>query len=124
MPRSQPTFSDVPVTFYVDSGAGQSMCSCSESFHSFRACAVLVVGVAGTMPIHSMGTACFIVSVHGKEHILEINNCLFCHGEDCFNLLSVSQMLRAGSNAVVFSQHGSGQGKGQRCGVTDNVEGK
>ena len=104
MPRSQPTFSDVPVTFYVDSGAGQSMCSCSESFHSFRACAVLVVGVAGTMPIHSMGTACFIVSVHGKEHILEINNCLFCHGEDCFNLLSVSQMLRAGSNAVVFSQ--------------------
>jgi hypothetical protein len=83
------------------------MCSCSEAFHSFRACAVLVVGVAGTMPIHSIGIACFIVSVRGKEHILEVNNCLFCHGEDCFNLLSVSQMLRAGSNAVVFGKQES-----------------
>ena len=33
-----------------------------------------------------------------------IHNCLFCHGEDCFNLLSVSQMLRSTGNEVTFSQ--------------------
>ena len=83
------------------------MCSYSEAFHSLRACAVLVVGVAGTMPIHSMGTACFIVTVDGIEHILEVHNCLLCHGEDDFNLLSVSQLLRDGQNEVVFSKDAS-----------------
>jgi hypothetical protein len=60
------------------------MCACSESFHSLRACAVLVVGVAGTMPVHGIGTAYFVDVVAGKEHILRIHNCLFCHGEDSF----------------------------------------
>ena len=80
------------------------MCSNSEAFHSLRACAVLVVGVAGTMPVHGIGTACFLVQVGGSCYIMRIHNCLFCHGEDSFNLLSVSQMLRTGRNEVVFSQ--------------------
>ena len=83
------------------------MCACSEAFHSLHACAVLVIGVAGNMPIHSMGTACFVVQIGGTEHILEVHNCLLCHGEDGFNLLSVSQLLRAGENEVVFSQDAS-----------------
>jgi hypothetical protein len=59
------------------------------------------------MPVHGIGTACFIVLVDGKEQILKNHNCLFCHGEDCFNLLSVSQMLRSGGNEVLFSQGNS-----------------
>jgi hypothetical protein len=78
------------VTFFIDSGAGQSMCSCSGAFHTLRACAVMVVGVAGSMPVHGIGTAHFVVTVGGKDYLLCIHNCLFCHGEDCFNLISVS----------------------------------
>jgi hypothetical protein len=67
----------------------------------------MVVGVAGSMPVHGMGTAHFVFSMGGKEYVLLVHNCLFCHGEDCFNLISVSQMLRGGQNKVVFSQHES-----------------
>ena len=80
------------------------MCSNSEAFQSLRACAVLVVGVAGTMPVHGIGTACFVVQVGGSSYILKVHNCLFCHGEDSLNLLSVSQMLRTGRTEAVFSQ--------------------
>ena len=83
------------VTFFVDSGAGQSMSACSEAFHTLRPCAILVVGVAGSMPAHGIGTACFVASAGGKEQIIKIHNCLLCHGEDKFNLLSVSQTLRS-----------------------------
>ena len=79
------------------------MCACSEAFLTLRACAVLVVGVAGTMPVHGIGTACFLVKQNGKEYIVKIHNCLLCHGEDQFNLISVSQMLRARTNSVTFS---------------------
>ncbi len=79
------------------------MCACSEAFLSLRACAVLVVGVAGTMPVHGIGTACFLVKQNGKECIVKIHNCLLCHGEDQFNLISVSQVLRARTNSVTFS---------------------
>ncbi len=64
----------------MDSGAGQCMCSCSEAFHSLRPCAVMVVGVAGSMPVHGIGTACFTIIIDGKTFILRNNNCLFCHG--------------------------------------------
>ena len=80
------------------------MCSCSGAFHSLRACAVLVVGVAGSMPVHGIGTAMFLVTVGDKDYLLCVHNCLFCHGEDCFNLISVSQMLRSGQNKIIFSQ--------------------
>jgi hypothetical protein len=54
-----------------------------------------------------MGTAYFIVTIDGMEHVMELHNCLLCHGEDGFNLLSVSQLLRAGRNEVCFSQDAS-----------------
>jgi hypothetical protein len=83
------------------------MTSCSEAFQTIRPCAVLVVGIAGTMPVHGIGTACFYLTIGDKRQMLVIHNCLFCHGEDCFNLISVSQLLRIGESEVVFSQHDS-----------------
>jgi hypothetical protein len=94
---------DENLTFFVDSGAGQSMCACSEAFHTLRPCAILIVGVAGSMPAHGIGTACFLIQQGGKEHIVRIHSCLLYHGEDRFNLLSVSQVLRTRKNEVVFS---------------------
>ncbi len=68
-----------------------------------RPCAILVVGVAGSMPAHGIGTACFVATADGKEYIVRIHNCLLCHGEDKFNLLSVSQTLRTRRNTITFS---------------------
>jgi hypothetical protein len=107
----------------VDSGAGQSMCSCSEAFHSFRPCAVMVVGVAGSMPVHGIGTACFTIYIGGKAYILRIYNCLFCHGEDCYNLISVSQLLRTGQSEVVFSQLDARIKVGDKCVSLEENEG-
>ena len=78
------------------------MTSCSEAFQTIQACAVLIVGVGGSMPAHGMGTACFIGMAEGIEYAITIHNCLLCHGEDGYNLLSVSQLLREPLNAVVF----------------------
>ena len=84
------------------------MSSCSEAFVSLRPCAIIVVGVAGSMPVHGIGTALFLVKMgDAKEVILRIFNCLLCHGEDGFNLLSVSQMLRTKLNSVTFSEGNS-----------------
>jgi hypothetical protein len=77
------------------------MCACSEAFHNLRPCAILIVGVAGSMPAHGIGTACFLIRQGDKEHIVRIHNCLLCHGEDRFNLLSASQVLRTRKNEVV-----------------------
>jgi hypothetical protein len=79
--------------------------SCSEAFQTIRPCAVLVVGIAGN--VHGIGTACFYLTIGDKRQMLVIHNCLFCHGKDCFNLISVSQLLRAWESEVVFSQHES-----------------
>ncbi len=83
------------------------MCACSEAFHSLRPCAILVVGVAGSMPAHGIGTACFLFRQGDKEYIVRIHNCLLCHGEDRFNLLSVSQFLCTRKNEVIFSADAS-----------------
>ena len=107
----------------MDSGAGQCMCSCSEAFHSLRPCAVMVVGVAGSMPVHGIGTACFTIYIGGKAHILRIYNCLFCHGEDCYNLISVSQLLRTGQSEVVFSQLDARIKVGDKCVPLEENEG-
>ncbi len=87
----------------MDSGAGQSISSCTAAFRSLRQCAILVVGVAGTMPVHGMGTARFLIRMGDTAVIVSIHNCLLCHGET-FNLLSVSQLLRSTNNAVVFEE--------------------
>ncbi len=95
------------VKFFVDSGAGQCMCSCIEAFSSLRSCAILIVGVSGTLPVHGIGTANFLVKDgDGKECIWMIHNCLLCHkvnGEEQFNLISVSQVLRTGLNLITFA---------------------
>jgi hypothetical protein len=85
----KPTTSDF-ATFYVESGAGQCLCSCASAFATMEACHVQVVGVAGRLNIHGQGTAMFLVCVEGDEIILRIHNCLhsFCE----FNLISVSQL--------------------------------
>ncbi len=90
----------------MDSGGGQSIWSSSDAFSTLRPCAILVVGVAGSMPVHGMGTARFTARVGGKDVILHIHNCLFCHGETS-NLLSVSQMLRFTTSSIIFKEGAS-----------------
>ena len=85
------------------------MSSCSEAFITLRPCAIIVVGVAGSMPVHGIGTAMFRVSFGASEVILTVFNCLLCHGEDeGFNLLSVSQILRTKTNSITFCEGNSG----------------
>ena len=96
--------SSTAISLYVDSGAGQSMSSCSEAFIDLRPCAILVVGVAGTMPIHGIGTAVFELRIGATAILVRIFNCLLCHGEESFNLLSVSQMIRTGKVGVMFQE--------------------
>ena len=80
------------------------MSSCSEAFIDLRPCAILVVGVAGTMPIHGIGTAVFELLIGATAILVRIYNCLLCHGEESFNLLSVSQMIRTGKVGVMFQE--------------------
>ncbi len=83
------------------------MTACSEAFINLRPCAILVIGVAGTMPIHGIGTALFIAQIGAKEVLLCLHNCLLCHGADSFHLISVSQMLRTKQIEVIFRESGS-----------------
>ena len=82
------------------------MCSWVEAFSNLRPCAVLVVGVSGSLPIHGIGTASFVVrDTNGKERIWRFHNCLLSHrsdGEEEFNLISVSQIVRTKQIAVSF----------------------
>jgi len=89
------------VTFYIDSGAGQCLCSCSSAFITMEACHLQVVGVAGRLTIHGQGTAVFIASVNGQEVLLRIHNCLHSFGK--FNLISVSQLKMVPGNSLNFS---------------------
>ncbi len=59
------------------------------------------------MPVHGMDTANFLVKRDGNEFVMVIHNCLLCHGETTFNLISVSQMLRSTANSIVFKEGGS-----------------
>jgi hypothetical protein len=83
------------------------MCSCVDAFDKLRACAIVVVGVAGNMPIHGIGTALFLVTDSlGEETIIRIHDCLLCTNvkdEETFNLISVSQMMKIKQSAVSFS---------------------
>ncbi len=93
--------------FFIDTGAGQCMCSCVDAFDDLRACAIVVIGVAGSLPVHGIGTALFVVTDSlGEEIILRIHNCLLCASireEETFNLISVSQMLRTRLSSVSFN---------------------
>ena len=93
-------------TFYLDSGAGQCLCSCSSAFISMQACHLQVVGVAGRLNIYGQGTAVFLISLDGQESLLRIHNCLHSYGE--FNLISVSQLKLVAGNSVDFSVQSPG----------------
>ncbi len=90
------------VTFFVDSGAGKSLCSVGIAFSDLQPCRVRVTGVAGSLPIYGSGTASFIAKDHtGRSIIIVIPNRLF--GRCAFNLLSVSQLNQVQDNRVDFS---------------------
>jgi hypothetical protein len=97
--------------FFIDSGAGQCICSCVDAFSEIRPCAIVIVGVSGNLPVHGVGTASFGVRDEtGQLCIWTIHNCLLCHknnGEEEFNLISVSQILRTRRNTVSFGSDGS-----------------
>ncbi len=91
------------LTFHVDSGAGQSICSCPDAFLALRPCAIEVAGVAGSLPVFGVGSAVFAVhTVTGRTVVALIHNCLLCQGSP-FNLLSVSQFQSLSQNSVSFS---------------------
>jgi hypothetical protein len=98
--------SPLNILFYVDSGAGQSMCSCPDAFLSLRPCAIEVVGVSGSLPIFGVGTAMFVVTaVSNLPVTILIHDCLLSQGSP-FNLLSVSQFQASGRHTVDFSVDG------------------
>jgi hypothetical protein len=83
--------SPATVVFYVNSGAGQCLSSCSTAFRALEPCQLEVVGVAGSIPIFGIGTAIFALALAGGSEVLvRVHNCLYSFGE--FNLLSISQM--------------------------------
>jgi hypothetical protein len=90
------------VVIYIDSGAGQSMCSCSSAFADMISCEIEITGVAGSLQVYGCGTALFLVNDDsGQPFILRISNCLYGQGQ--FNLLSVSQMCQNPNNSVDFN---------------------
>jgi hypothetical protein len=89
------------LTFHVDSGAGQSLCSCPDAFLALRPCNIEVVGVFGSLPVFEVGTAVFAVqSKTGRTVVALIHNCILCCQGSPFNLLSVSQFQSSSQNSV------------------------
>ena len=92
------------MTFHVDSGAGQCLCSNKDAFVTLQACAIQMVGVSGSLSILGVGTAMFLVAGHTHaSSIILIHNCLLSPGGS-FNLVSVSQLQASGSNTVDFNR--------------------
>jgi hypothetical protein len=103
--------------FYIDSGAGQCLCSCDNAFSQMSPCEIEITGVAGSLQIYGIGTALFVATDdQGHEVILRIHNCLFSHGK--FNLISVSQLCGKPENRVNLSIDSpalSLMSSGQKC---------
>ncbi len=61
---------------YVDSGAGQSLSSCSTAFSQMVPCQVEITGIAGALQIYGCGTASFLYD-GGSDNpvILRVHNC-------------------------------------------------
>jgi hypothetical protein len=94
--------SPLEILFHVDSGAGQSMCSCPDAFLSIRPCAVEVIGVSGSLPIFGVGTAMFVLQTAARGSIVGlVHDCLLSQGSP-FSLLSVSQFQACAPNSVDF----------------------
>jgi hypothetical protein len=66
------------VLFYVDSGAGQCLCSCISAFVQMTPCRIEITGVSGLLEIFGCGTALFMITdSYDNQVILRVNNCLF-----------------------------------------------
>jgi hypothetical protein len=92
--------------FYLDSGAGQCLCSCSSAFVQMLPYRIELAGVAGSLQVYGVGTALFIVETSsGDSVVLRIHNCLFSYGE--FNLISVSHLSQIVGNNVEFKARSS-----------------
>ena len=77
--------------FFVDSSAGQSICSCSEAFSNLRTCSIEIDGVAGSLHVRGIGTVTlFTTDADGKMVVILLHNCLQCDSQ--YNLISVSQL--------------------------------
>ena len=71
--------------FYVDSGAGQCLCSNDSSFVDMTPCMVEITGIAGVLQIYGSGTAMFLAQdVSERSFVLRVHNCLFGRGQ--FNI--------------------------------------
>ncbi len=91
------------ILFHVDSGAGQSICSCPDAFLSLRPCATEIVGVSGSLPVFGIGTAMFVLRTTSDISVAGlIHDCLLSQGSP-FNLLSVSQFQSSIRNSVDFA---------------------
>jgi hypothetical protein len=61
------------VLFYVDSGAGQCLCSCIYTFVQMTPCHIEITGVSGLLEVFGCGTALFFLFLFfqfGREQLL------------------------------------------------------
>ncbi len=94
------------LVFYLDSGAGQCLCSCSSAFVNMSPCRIELAGVSGSLQVHGCGTALFIAETStGESVVIRIHNRLFRYGE--FNLISVSHLSQIVGNNVEFRAQSS-----------------
>ncbi len=87
---------------YVDSGAGQSLSSCSKAFAQMVPCQVEITGIAGALQIYGCGNALFLFD-DGSAHLVLLCIHNFLYGHRDFNLLSVSQICQMEGNSVDFA---------------------
>ena len=52
------------MTIYVDSGAGQSLCSCSSAFADMTPCKVEIAGIFGSLQIYAVEPPFFSLKIH------------------------------------------------------------
>ena len=84
------------------------MFSSSEVFlpSSLRMCSIEVEGVSGSLPVHAIGTARFLVQCSDLSWILcYVHNALLTNGRH--NLLSLSQLLGTTTHSVSFESPAS-----------------
>ena len=87
----------------MDSGAGQSICSCPDAFLTLRPCAIEIVGVSGSLPVFGIGTAMFVLRTTTELPVVGLlHDCLLSQGSP-FNLLSVSQFQSSIRNSADFA---------------------
>jgi hypothetical protein len=116
-----PTLESDKFVFYLDSGAGQCLCSCSSAFLEMSPCQIELTGVSGSLQVYGCGTALFVATSSSNEQVvLRIHNCLFSYRE--FNLISsVSHFSQVTGNLAKFTASDSSMVLGQYSGSKHKV---